>query len=553
MDDRTVINPEIQETPQTIVNKEIISRNPEMLDIGVVLCDKYTVERRLEVASGEADLYLCDYDWKKYVAKIYRRKTAIKDDVVKRLLQINSPYVARLYEASVYNGYPFEILPYYRNGSLQGKSFSYDEVMRMIIPNINEGLRVLHQAGIIHKDLKPSNIMLADDEKSVAIIDFGISSVMNDAGSIVVTKTGMTPEYSAPETFKNLFLEESDYYSFGITLFELFNGYAPYANMSAEEIEQYVSVQRIPFPENMPPPLVGLISALTFADITNRTNKDNPNRRWTYAEVKKWLAGEILVIPGEGSGNIGKGIMPQYTFMNETYDDTVALITALAKNWEEGKKHLFRSQLTAHFRKFNQELAKCCTEAEEEASRENGKDDVIFWKLLYKLNPKLNGFYWKGQIYESLPALGRDMLEHLWRKDRSQDGYYRTILSEKLLTAYVSSVAPKNEPLKKAAAAMEESYQFEISEKTDLTKTFYLMAYTLSGQKLLNIDGQHFRTVGELAAYMRNQFEFSFEAFEFLCHQLVDYNGNLDVQLEVWLTVIGKNKELENWRTMMKE
>ena len=63
----------------------------------------------------------------------------------------------------------------------------------------------------------------------------------------------MTPEYSAPETFKNLFLKESDYYSFGITLFELFSGYTPYANMQPEEIEQYVSVQKIPFPEEMSP------------------------------------------------------------------------------------------------------------------------------------------------------------------------------------------------------------------------------------------------------------------------------------------------------------
>ena len=68
----------------------------------------------------------------------------------------------------------------------------------------------------------------------------------------MVTKTGMTPEYSAPETFKNIFYEGSDYYSFGITLFELYCGYTPYANMQPEEIEQYVSVQKIPFPESIP-------------------------------------------------------------------------------------------------------------------------------------------------------------------------------------------------------------------------------------------------------------------------------------------------------------
>lgn len=563
MDNKTVINSELQGTLKTAINSEIVDQYEQRIDsvsstsgileAGTIICGKYAVEQRMKVASGEADLYLCTYRNDKYVAKLYKRKTAIKQDVVNRLLKINSPFVARLYESSIHNGLPVEILHYYKNGSLQGKTCSYDDLVRMIIPNINEGLRVLHQAGIIHKDLKPSNIMKSDDGKSVAIIDFGISSVMSDSGSVVVTKTGMTPEYSAPETFKNLFLEESDYYSFGITLFELFTGYAPYANMSAEEIGQYVSVQRIPFPENMPTLLSDFISALTYYDITSRGNKNNPNRRWTYSEVKKWLAGESLVIPGEGVGNVRKGVMPPYQFMNESITDPKVLVEAFAKNWEEGKKHLFRGLISAHFRFFNQEIEKQCLSAEEEASKTNGKDDIIFWKLMYKLNRGLKGFYWKGRTFESLPALGRDVLDHLWKKDKSQDKYYETVLSEKLLSEYVAIAAPQNEPLRKAAAAIEESYQLEKNEHTNLIKTFYLMAYTLSGQKLLNIEGQQFRTVGELAGYMREQLDESFEAFERLCHKLVDYDGNLDIQLETWLITIGKKKELENWRTLMCE
>ncbi|WP_339316402.1 protein kinase [Paenibacillus sp. FSL R10-2734] len=563
MNKRTIINSELQETPRTAINNDIgaqyqqrtesVSLTNDLLAAGTVLHDKYIIEKRLEVTSGEADLYLCSCKNEKYVAKLYKRQAAIKEDVVKRLLQINSPYVAKLYESFTYIGFPVEILHYFKNGSLQGKNCSLEELMRMIIPNINEGLQVLHQVGIIHKDLKPSNIMMADDGKSVAIIDFGISSVMNDSGSVVVTKTGMTPEYSAPETFKNLFLEESDYYSFGITLFELFTGYVPYANMSAEEIGQYVSVQRVPFPENMPAVLSDFISALTYYDITSRNNKNNPNRRWTYSEVKKWLDGESLIIPGEGVGNVGKGAMPPYHFMNQSITDPIILVEEFSKNWEMGKKDLFRGLVSAHFRIFNQEISKHCLAAEEEASKMNGKDDIIFWKLLYKLNPNLKGFYWRGRTFESLPALGRNMLDNLWKKDKTQDKYYESVLSEKLLTEYVISAAPKNDSLKRAAASIEEFYQLEKNEHSNLTKTFYLMAYTLSGQKLLNIEGHRFRTVEELSEYMRERLEDSFELFEQLCHKLVDYDGNLDNQLEMWLTTIGKKRELDNWRALMSE
>lgn len=562
MDGKTVINPAVQSSTATVVNTSIIDEYNRQNDIetggkiiaeGTIICDKYKVIGQMEVTSGEADLYLCSDGMTQYVAKIYKRRFAIKQEVINALLKIDSPYVAKLYETGSFDGYPVEILPYYERGSLQGKTFSEEEIVRKIIPNINEGLHAIHEAGILHKDLKPSNIMMNSDGESFSIIDFGISSTFADGNTVLVTKTGMTPEYSAPETFKNLFLKESDYYSFGVTLFELYCGYTPYANMQPEEIEQYVSVQRIPYPEEMSALLQDFISALTYYDISNRNNKNNPNRRWTYEEVQKWLDGEPLIIPGEGIGNAGKGTMPIYRFAGEDYSDPALLVTALAKHWEEGKKQLFRGEITKHFRTWNQEIARKCQAAEEEAGRENGKDDTIFWRLLYQINPKLKGFYWMGQTFESLPALGRDVLEKLWDRDRSQYPYYNSILSGKILSQYVQITQPKNEKQHKAAEAIEDSYELEKNNGTDMQRTYYFMAYTLSGQKLLLLDGEQIRTVGELASHMKNALSESFDSFESLCHRLIDYDGNLDFQLETWLIAIGKQKEIEKWRTSLNE
>lgn len=64
-----------------------------------------------------------------------------------------------------------------------------------------------------------------NDRKGVALIDFGISSVMENGNTMIVTRTGMTPEYSAPETFRGLFLDESDYCKYiSITIFCLIAG-----------------------------------------------------------------------------------------------------------------------------------------------------------------------------------------------------------------------------------------------------------------------------------------------------------------------------------------
>lgn len=559
MSNRTEINPNVN---ATVINSEMgqaTAINPDLaastakIVAGTLIADKYEIVEPLSVSTGEAELYVCKYDGKEYVAKVYRRQRAVKPEVITALKSIKSPYVASLFDTGIHNNLPFEILPYYKNGSLQGRKFSMTELKKTIIPCINEALNVLHQNDIIHKDLKPSNIMLLDDNKSVAIIDFGISSVVEQGNTVLVTKTGMTPEYSAPETFRNLFLEESDYYSFGITLYELYCGYTPYKNMNAEEIAQFTAVQRIPFPKDMPQELQDLISAVTYFDITNRNNKNNPNRRWTYTEVDNWCNGKKQVIPGEGTGFGAEKAIPPYTFLGQAYKDIPSLITALASNWNDGKKQLYRGLLSGFFKNFNPEIAGYCIDAEEEATQTAGKDDVIFWNLLYKICPELNGFYWLGHIYESLPALGRDMLEKLWKNDKSDYTYWDSILENKLLTNYLKNLKSKNSDLEKASSALETVHKVGKKSKRDALMNYYTMAYLLSGQKLFNVDNKQLKNVAELSAYMKGLLDSSYEEFEDFCHKLIDYDDTLDVQFEAWLIALGKRKELESWKKQLGE
>lgn len=544
----TQINQAVQGGNATVINTEVTAKGE--LIAGTVLCGKYTVESKIDVNTGEADLYICDCEGMKYVVKVYRRKIAIKPEVTRILKQIDSPYVAKVYETGTINDLPFEIIPYYKNGSIQGKKFTAEELKRNIIPSINEGLKVLHEHEIIHKDLKPSNIMLNDDGRSVSIIDFGISSVREDGSTVVMTRTGMTPEYSAPETFRNLFLSESDYYSFGVTIFELFRGYTPYANMTPEEIERYSSVQRMPIPEDMPKELADLVNALTYYDITNRRNKSNPNRRWTYEEVKNWCEGKKQVIPGEGTEN-ARAEMTAYNFNNKDFMDIHKLIVELATYWNDGKKELFRGYLAPHFaNNSNQKLARICDDAEDEARRGALSDDVIFWNTLYKLDSKLTALYWRGKTFESLPALGRAMLEKLWKGDKSDYAFYDSLLKEKILTRFVEVRLGSNEDLKKAAKGIEDL--FVVEGKKNPVRVYYTMAYMLSGQKVFHFEGKEFRTVGELAEHLKKTLEQSYEAFQNCCHKLISFDDSLDVQFECWLVALGKGKEIDQWRSSLR-
>lgn len=425
MANETVLNPNIENSNATVLNPSVAAGNATVLNTdivssveiqkGTVLCDDYTVNGKLDIPTGEADLYLCTKKRQTYVAKVYRRKSAIKDEIIKKLLSINSPYVAKIYASGSFNGFPVEILPYYKNGSLKGEKFTLEELKEEVIPSLNEGLHALHEVGIIHKDLKPSNIMLSDDGQSVAIIDFGISSVRENDATVVVTRTGMTPEYSAPETFRNAFLEESDYYSLGITIFELFYGKTPYDNMDKEKIAQYVAVQKIPLPDDMPQDLKDLVNGLTYPDITNRKDKSNPNRRWGYEQVKAWCEGKAQELPG--SNNVvafNAEAMKPYPFMGKAYTNRSEFVEALATNWNDGKKQLFRGLISGFFKGFDPETAGHCIDAEEAVEKDRTLEDITFFKALYKIDSSNTKLMWKGRIYNKVSDFGEELLNELW-------------------------------------------------------------------------------------------------------------------------------------------
>lgn len=92
---------------------------------------------------------------------MYRRKDAVKPEVLERLSSLKSPFVAGISRTGQVNGLTYIIMPFYSNGSLaavleKNIRFTEDEIKTVILPSIIEGLKAIHDSGIIHKDLKPA-------------------------------------------------------------------------------------------------------------------------------------------------------------------------------------------------------------------------------------------------------------------------------------------------------------------------------------------------------------------------------------------------------------
>ena len=139
------------------------------------------------------------------------------------------------------------------------------EAIEVIIRQIARGLLSAHNKGIVHRDVKPSNIMLTRDNR-VFIMDFGISYIQ-EMEKDRLTRTGMTmgtPEYMSPEQCHgdNVTIQ-SDIYSMGVILFEMTCGRLPFEGNRPVEIALKHVQEQPPAPElfrkDMPPGLSQLI------------------------------------------------------------------------------------------------------------------------------------------------------------------------------------------------------------------------------------------------------------------------------------------------------
>lgn len=438
--------------------------------------------RKLPQEAGEAELYQCEKENRFFVAKIYGERKPADQETEGKIEAIDSPYVLKPMEKGWQRKRYYEVYPYYFQGDVTSMMPAASEFLeKVLIPQLNEALAAIHRQRLVHRDVKPANILLNNQRDGILLSDLGICSPIKEDED--EKELPHTPGYASPEALQGRLTEAMDYYAFGMTLKHLTAGRSPASGLSS---------------------MMTLINGLT---------EKNWQHRWGYADVQDWLDQKSRKKSGHQVP--GQAIRPYVLRAGQEIYDLERLAMELAECWEDGKKHLRRGFLTRHLEQFTQEMASRSMDHQEEED-----PDIGLFKQVLDLNPAMP-LYWKGSRFESLENLAVQILEQL--EDPSEE--LMSFLGSGCLAYYTEQVllqGKDTETIKKYAETVMKA------DKEERPEQLMKLAYSLDSEapfvwkgnayadlkSLTEAIWQHnFKSLGKCASSIKNgRMSYAFEA-----------------------------------------
>ncbi|MEU8296666.1 protein kinase [Micromonospora sp. NPDC048909] len=206
------------------------------------------------------------------------------------IARLNNVNVVRIFDVLRTDGDPWIVMEYVASKSLQDTLAESGPVTPARAIDIGLGvlgaLKAAHKAGVMHRDVKPGNVLLGDDGR-VVLTDFGLATIPGDPN---VTRTGMvlgSPAYIAPERARDGTAgPEADLWSLGATLYAAVEGKSPYARPSAIGTLAALATEPMPPPKNAGP-LKPVLQGLLRKDPTERITAEVAERLLRRADGKR--------------------------------------------------------------------------------------------------------------------------------------------------------------------------------------------------------------------------------------------------------------------------
>jgi len=238
-------------------------------------------------SGGFGTVFLAKDAWidKKVAIKVPHRQGGDFDDLLQEprlLAALDHPNIVGIITAERVNGVFFIVMEYVKGESLEAivdrdKSLEIPRALNYAV-QILRGVDHAHQAQILHRDLRPANVLVSESGV-VKVADFGTSRLLEKSHATTVIGS---PPYMAPEQFQGRAVLPSDIYSVGVILYQMLTGTLPYFSPNPAQIERMVAQGRC-----TPPKLRNLQVPREISDIVMKALAREVGERYQ-------RAGELL-------------------------------------------------------------------------------------------------------------------------------------------------------------------------------------------------------------------------------------------------------------------
>ncbi len=369
----------------------------------------YTVTGFLDnVVSDEVQMFSAvDSAGKELLVKCYMRENIVKNEILAKLKNISNPHIIRLIDYGSFCGRTVTVLYICHGKTLRevinsGRRFTEQFIRERFLGQIAGGLNALHTLDIVHRNVKPDSIIYDEDTDNFVLTDCGICSDAGEQTSFI---------YAAPETRDNVYLNDSDYYSLGIVIYEMVVGCNPFfylkgSDAPAEDEARNNTINLI-FPNDFPESVKHLVLGLTF-ELKQKNDQCSQDRRWTYDDVIAWI-GWDSTIPGKSI----RDFLKSYNFCGHDYLTVSSLYESFLANWELGQKEISSGRLYEFINsygraKYKDPIAKIQKILDSDRAQEF--KDYAYFYFLYEYSTGISSLYWRQFCFYSVEDFGNALI-----------------------------------------------------------------------------------------------------------------------------------------------
>lgn len=299
-----------------------------MINKGYLLGDRYRIIDTLG-EGGMANVYLAEdiILQRKVAVKILRLDLQKEPQTLARFQrealatsELSHPNIVMVLDVGTDHGLPYMVMEYVDGPDLKdyiraNSPLNLGNIIK-IMDQILSAMSLAHKHNVIHRDLKPQNILM-DKHGNIKIADFGIAVALNQ-NSVTQTNSAIgSVHYMSPEqTRGGLVTKQSDIYSLGIILYELITGNVPFNGDSAVSIALKHAQEPIPSirkqDPNIPQPLENVVLKATAKDPRDRYNSAKEMKDDLNTSLESGRANEPVFKPTHGNNDDETIILPNF-------------------------------------------------------------------------------------------------------------------------------------------------------------------------------------------------------------------------------------------------